>query len=84
MANSRRLDENSQQLFEIIIRSTTTMARCQPEALASWVVSTDTHNRGGYMGDHSDALTWSSVVDEWPDWKFRAGRRIVLEVSCEG
>ena len=32
------------------------------------MVSTDTLNRGGYMGGRCVALTWSSEIDGRPDW----------------
>ena len=44
------------------------MAKCQPEEFWSWMVPTDTLNRGGYMGGRCVALTWSSVADGRPDW----------------
>ena len=49
-------------------RSTTEVAKCQPEAFWSWMVSTDTLDRGGYMGGRCVALTWSSEIDGRPDW----------------
>ena len=51
-----------------IARSTTEVAKCQPEAFWSWMVSTDTLDRGGYMGGRCVALTWSSEIDGGPDW----------------
>ena len=42
---------------------TTPVAGCQPEAFCLWTVPTDTHGRGGNMGDRSVALKWSSAVD---------------------
>ena len=47
------------------------------------MVSTDTHDRGGYTGDRSVTLTWSSVVDGRPDRPSRAGRRHRSNVCCE-
>ena len=63
--------------------SPTPLARCQPVVSWQWMVSTDTHDRGGYTGDRSVTLTWSSVVDGRPDRPSRAGRRHRSNVCCE-
>ena len=47
------------------------------------MVSTDTHDRGGYTGDRSVTLTWPSVVDGRPDWPSRGRWRIVSDVCRE-
>ena len=48
--------------------STKEVAKCQPEAFWSWMVPTDTLDRGGYTGGRCVALAWWSEIDGSPDW----------------
>ena len=46
------------------------------------MVPTDTHGRGGCMGDRCVTLTWSRVVDGRPDWPSDRCRRHRRNVWC--